>query len=104
MSTAHERVRAEAEKRFPSWSRTYEAYPWETGVVTFGREDERHAFLMGRTVTAEQIEQAAEAYLGTIVWMDEGDWQNTDQQTQDAARAEARKVFAAAGLIVEEES
>lgn len=93
MSTARERVGAEAEER----------NDWDTCTCDGCKMGE---FIAGRTVSAEQIEQAAEEmHFSRVIAMEtDAQWIELTDQAQERYRVLTRVAFAAAGFIVEEET
>lgn len=62
----------------------------------------RAVHIRAKTISAEQVEAAAEAYLGSIIWLEAGQFQSMDEKSRSVARYEARRVLAAAGFYIEE--
>lgn len=97
MSTAHKREKARDEAR-----ETRHAF--RDDFMGWGNESDAYddGFVAGRTVTAEQIEQVAVRLF--LMNDDSAPWAVTDESVKRAYRSVASDLFAAAGLIVEEES
>lgn len=102
MSTARERVRAEAARRFPNPAPgSRRQYPLDAL-----QKSRRDGFTAGRTVSAEQIEQAAESINEELVSrVDRGEMaiETDGPDPEELERTLARIALAAAGCIVEEE-
>ncbi|WP_296249609.1 hypothetical protein [uncultured Stenotrophomonas sp.] len=94
MSDQMTRIQQEAEDR----------YPLDRRQVMFSGEPsprpERAAFIAGRTISADQLEQAAEAaYASTGSPIA---WEVVSKPQRQTYRKQARAALEAAGLVIEE--
>lgn len=74
------------------------------GITVMRRIEARNAFIAGRTVTAEQIDQATLDHIPQVADELNGSLEEYDPRAVEIARDEVRAIFRTAGFIVPEEA